>query len=291
MNEQEFAELAAGYALNALSPQDRWAFEAERARHPEWEHWISADAATAAALAEGVADAAPPLTMRSSLLSRIATTPQRPAMDASAAAAAFEPGEPFRAAPEPVSEAEPEPASGPETGAAANNPNAEPPPNTSAIQAISRRNWSRGLLALAACLVVLTVLGFGAASINELVNRPPAVVALDEIESAPDATSATVEVTGGGTATAHWAPSVGKVVLVANGMPEIPDDETFELWWVRAGDPISAGTFEAGADGDTTVLLDGEWSEEDVVAVTVEPEGGAPDGVPTTEPIVAIPTA
>jgi anti-sigma-K factor RskA len=273
VNEQEFAELAAGYALNALSPHDRAVFESERAQHPEWEHWVRTDAATAAVLADGVVEAAPPLTMRSSLLSRIATTPQVPAIGAAEAAAAIEAGEPLT--PEPEDE----------------RPSAEPPPNTSTIQAVTRRNWSRGLLALAACLVVLTVLGFGAASINELVNRPPAVVALDEIESAPDATSATVEVAGGGTATAHWAPSVGKVVLVTNGMPEIPEDETFELWWIRDGDPISAGTFEAGADGDTTVLLDGAWSEEDTVAVTVEPEGGAPDGVPTTDPIVAIPTA
>ena len=37
MNEQEFAELAAGYALDALSPEDRSAFETARAQHPEWE--------------------------------------------------------------------------------------------------------------------------------------------------------------------------------------------------------------------------------------------------------------
>ena len=115
--------------------------------------------------------------------------------------------------------------------------------------------------------------------------RPPAPA-----RPAPDATSATVEVTGGGTATAHWAPSIGEVVLVADGLPSIPADDVFELWWVRGDGAVSAGTFEAGADGASTVLLDGEWQSDDVIAVTVEPEGGAPDGVPTTEPIVAIPT-
>lgn len=275
MNEQEFAELAAGHALNALSPQDRVAFEAERAQHPEWEHWIVADAETVTALAEGVDDAVPPLTLRSSLLSRIGSVPQLPAVDASAAAAAIEAGEPLPAATPPQ----------PRT------PMVEPAPTTGSIQAVTRRNWSRGLLALAASLVILVVLGFGAASINELVNRPVAVVALDEIEAAPDGTSATVEVSGGGTATAHWAPSVGKVVLVTNGLPEIPADETFELWLIRGDEPVSAGTFEAGAGGASTVLLDGAWEEEDAVAVTVEPDGGAPDGVPTTEPIVIIPTA
>ncbi|WP_019181636.1 anti-sigma factor [Microbacterium yannicii] len=276
MNEQEFAELAAGYALNALSPQDRAAFDAERAQHPEWERWIEADAEAVAALADGVDDAVPPLTLRSSLLSRIATVPQLPSVDASAAAAAIEAGEPLPAVASP-----PQP----------RTPMVEPAPTTGSIQAVSRRNWSRGLLTLAASLVILVVLGFGAASINEMVNRPAAVVALDQIESAPDGTSATVEVSGGGTATAHWAPSVGKVVLVTNGLPEIPEDETFELWLIRGDEPVSAGTFEPGVDGASTVLLDGAWEEEDAVAVTVEPDGGAPDGVPTTEPIVVIPTA
>ena len=88
MDEQEFAELAAGAALNALSPADRQSFEAARRAHPEWEHWIETDAATAAALAGTVSDALPPLTLRSTLLSRIATTPQLPAMDAAVAASA-----------------------------------------------------------------------------------------------------------------------------------------------------------------------------------------------------------
>jgi anti-sigma-K factor RskA len=271
MNEEEFAELAAGFALNALSPDDREIFEAERAAHPEWEHWVITDAATASALSDGVDDAPPPLTLRSSLLSRVSSTPQLPAVEAAVAAAAIEAGEPPVEAQRPAV-------------------TVEPTPTTATIQTLSRRKWTRGVLGLAASLVFLIAVGFGAVSINELVNRPPAVAALDEIESAPDAAAATVEVTGGGTATAHWAPSVGKVVLVANGLPEIADDQVFELWWVRDGDPIAAGTFDAH-DGTSTVLLDGVWHEEDVVAVTVEPDGGAPEGVPTGDPILAIPTA
>ena len=68
MDEQEFAELAAGAALNALSPADRATFDAARREHPEWEHWIDTDAATVAALADTVSDGLPPLTLRSTLL-------------------------------------------------------------------------------------------------------------------------------------------------------------------------------------------------------------------------------
>ncbi len=53
MNVQEFAELAAGYALDALSPDDAEAFEAALAEHPEWASIVEADAATVADLAIG----------------------------------------------------------------------------------------------------------------------------------------------------------------------------------------------------------------------------------------------
>jgi anti-sigma-K factor RskA len=275
MNEEEFAELAAGAALNALSPADREAFEAARRRHPEWQHLVDTDAATAAALADAVSDALPPLTLRSTLLARVAAspqlpaTPQRPTMDASAAAAA-----------EPV-------AAWSESG---EQPAAEPPPETAVIQAVSRQRWTRGILGLAASLVLLVALGLGAATINDYLNRSAEVVALQQIEDAPDAQSATVEVTDGGTATAHWSESVGKVVLVSEGLPPIADDESFELWFVRGSDAVSAGTFDS-ADGEATALLDGAVEPGDVIAVTVEPQGGSPTGKPSSEPIVKIPTA
>lgn len=288
MEEQEFAELAAGYALDALSPADRRAFERARAEHPEWEHWIVADTATAAALAESTPDAAPPLTLRSTLLSRVATMPQLPDVAAADAAIADSP-----AADEVLdAPADAVLADGEEASASADDRVVDDPaPTTATIQAISRRNWTRGLLTLAASLVILVVLGFGAVTVNQYVNRPPAVVALQEIEAAPDSQSATAELTDGGTATAHWSESVGKAVLVSDGLPTIADDESFELWFVRDGTPVSAGTFDPDAEGTSTALLDGAMESGDVIAVTVEPQGGSPTGEPTSDPIVAIPTA
>ncbi|MET0735068.1 MAG: anti-sigma factor [Microbacterium sp.] len=258
MNEQEFAELAAGHALNALSPADRAAFEDALVAHPEWSSIVAMDADSVAALADTVADVAPPLGMRSALLSQIAATAQD--------APADEPVEPAVAL--------------------------EPAPSTSTMQAVSRRNWSRGLLALAASLVLLVVVGFGAASLGQWINRSPEVIALQEIEAAPDAQSATTEVVGGGTATAHWSASLGKAVLVTDGLPTIADDETFELWFVRDdGTAVAAGTFDASRDAETTAALDGAMQPGDTIAVTVEQSGGSATGTPTTEPIVAIPTA
>jgi anti-sigma-K factor RskA len=315
VNIEEFAELAAGFALNALSPEDRQEFEAALAEHPEWQGIIDLDAATATALADSVPPEAPPLALRGTLLSKIATLPQDP--DAAVAdpidddvLATDAPVTVVMTSAAPARPAEPAETTGdvgqglfdprvPDTGQYDTGQHdtdrhgaaGEPPPDTTAIQAVSRGRWTRGLFTLAASLVILVALGFGAVNLNEWVNRPPAVVALDEIESAPDAESATVElVDGSGSATAYWSASLGKVVLVTDGLPTVASGETFEMWFVREdGTPVSAGTFEA-AGPTTTTLLDGAVEAGDTIAVTVEQAGGSETGAPTTEPIVAIPT-
>ena len=78
MNVQEFAELAAGYALDALSPEDAEAFEAALAEHPEWASIVETDAATVADLATGVAEVEPPAHVRGGCCSRSRPSPSPP---------------------------------------------------------------------------------------------------------------------------------------------------------------------------------------------------------------------
>ncbi|WP_243073907.1 anti-sigma factor domain-containing protein [Microbacterium sp. SS28] len=252
MNVHEFAELSAGHALGALSPDDARAFEEALAEHPEWSSIVETDAATASELADGVAEVEPPAFVRDALLARIA----RPA------AADDAPAEPR-----------------------------EPAPSTEVIQTVARRNWTRGLLALAASFVLLIALGTTAVVIGDRLRAPASVVALEQIEAAPDAQAATAEVAGGGTATAHWSESVGKVVVVTNGVESATSEQTYELWFVREGTAVSAGQFDTDETGNATALLDGTVQAGDVIAVSVEPEGGSPTGQPTSDPIVTIPTA
>ena len=250
MNEQEFAELAAGHALHALSPDDERAFETARRQHPDWEHLVTADAETTALLAENVADVAPPPGLRSALLAQIATDTQAP--DA---------------------------------------PGLDEAANTSTPEVAKSRRWgARSWFALAASLALLVGVGWGAVTIGERLNTPASVVALDQIESASDAQSETVTLSDGGEVTAHWSESVGKAVLVSDGLPAIADDESFELWFVRDGAAIPAGTFTS-EDGTATALLEGGIESGDVIAVTVEQAGGSPTGQPTSDPIVQIETA
>ncbi len=160
-------------------------------------------------------------------------------------------------------------------------------PPTEIIQAIQRKNWTRGLFALVASIALLVGVGWGVGAITDALRTPPEIATLAQIEAAPDAQEASGELSGGGQATLHWSPSVGEAVIVASGLPAIDSDRTFELWFVRDGTPISAGTFDA-ADGEATAVLAGDVQVGDTVAVTVEQAGGAPDGAPTTDPLVAI---
>ncbi|OIJ32685.1 anti-sigma factor domain-containing protein [Microbacterium sp. LCT-H2] len=258
MNEKDFAELAAGAALHALSADDERRYRRALAEHPEWAAQDDTDIETAAVLADGVAPVAPPAGIRAALLAQIAQTPQS---DASEPAPASEPDGP----------ADESPAS----GAASPGP---------------ARRWTRLAFALAACLALLVGVGIGAVALNDQLNRPESVVALQEIESAGDAQKATVELDDGATATAHWSGSVGKAVLVTDGLPEAADGKTYELWFVRGEDPIAAGVFDVDG-GEATALLEGEMQAGDAIAVTVEQEGGSPSGLPTTDPVIVIPTA
>ncbi|MDE0545910.1 anti-sigma factor [Microbacterium sp. C7(2022)] len=282
MIEYEFVQLAAGYALGALSPEDREAFEAARALHPEWEHHVRADLDTAAELADAVPQVAPPPHVRADLLALIAQTPQDEGSGVDAAPALATESD------EPVTTDEGTTAEDEEPRA----PMHDPAPTTATIQTIERRRWTRGLFGLAASLLLLVALGLGAASIGELIGPSPAVVALNEIEAAPDAEQETVDVTGGGTATLHWSNSLGRAVLVSDGLPAIAEDQSFELWYIRGDEaPIAAGTFESDPDAATTALVDGRMQAGDVIAVTIEEAGGSPTGEPTSNPILAIPTA
>ncbi|MFJ4222661.1 anti-sigma factor domain-containing protein [Microbacterium sp. NPDC089695] len=261
MNESEFRELAAGAALGALSPDDQQRYHAALAANAGWGDDVDADAETAALLAYAATPVTPPASIRAALMERIASTPQN-------------------------GDSHVEPVRAPETTAAENVDERHVP----AAHARRERRPLRILFALAACLALLVGVGVGTAAINDYMNRPASVVALDDIRGASDAQQATVQLADGGSATAHWSASLGTAVLVADGIATLPDDESYELWFVRGDEPVSAGVFDAH-DGGATALLDGEMHEGDAIAVTVEQAGGSPTGTPTSEPIVVIPTA
>ena len=263
MNEREFAELAAGRALGALSDADERRFTDALAQHPEWQAIADDDHDTVAGLADGLAPVAPPPALRAELLSRISTLPQGDDAD----------------------DVHPDPASGTDATAV-------PDAGEDDLRASERTRapWRRRLFALAAGLALIVGAGIATTTVISQLQRPASVVALDEIRSAPDAEQARVRLDSGATATAHWSGEVGKAVLVASGLDDLGADKSYELWFVRGDQPIAAGVFDAD-DGKATALLDEPMQAGDVIAVTIEQAGGSPSGSPTTDPIIVIPTA
>jgi len=256
MNDKEFAELAAGHALGALSPDDERSFEAALVEHPEWAAVVEGDMAVVARLADMVEEVQPPPALKSALFARIDAAPGV----ASAAPVRLQ---------SPAEAALPRPA-----------------PSAPRRAGRAARTW----FALAASIALLLSVGAGITSLVQNLNRPASVVALERIEDAPDAQTAEAQVDGGGEATLHWSESLGQAVLVSDGLPTLASDQTFELWYVRGDSPISAGTFDASS-GSTTAALEPGIQPGDTIAVTIEQEGGSPDGTPTTDPIVVISTA
>ncbi|MDT0158491.1 anti-sigma factor [Microbacterium sp. ARD32] len=281
MNEQEFEELAAGHALHALSAEDERRFALAADAHPEWRSHLDDARQTAAGLAAAVEPVQPPARLRSSLLDSIAQTPQGVVAEKTPEAADRTPDAADRtpdAADRTPDAADRTPVAGESAEGAARSTPERP------------RRGSRALFVLAACLVLLVGGGIASAVLVSQLQRPASVVALDEIRSAPDAEQATVQLESGATATAHWSGTLGEAVLVASGLQRPDAGRTYELWFLRDGQPISAGVFDTD-DGSATALLDGPMHAGDTIAVTVEQSGGSPTGTPTSDPIVVIPTA
>jgi anti-sigma-K factor RskA len=76
-----------------------------------------------------------------------------------------------------------------------------------------------------------------------------------------------------------------RVILVAENVPSIPDDRTFQIWVIDEGGPKPSGVFEPGGDAVAAVVSQ-PIEDAQTIAVTVEPAGGSPQ--PTTDPMLSV---
>ena len=74
----------------------------------------------------------------------------------------------------------------------------------------------------------------------------------------------------------------GVSVLLADGMPAAPSGKDYELWYRTDGEMVPAGVFEPDEDGTVRERLDAV--PEELVGVTLEPEGGSAE---PTLPMIA----
>lgn len=81
-------------------------------------------------------------------------------------------------------------------------------------------------------------------------------------------------------------PHSREALFYAFRLPALPEDKTYQLWFIADGKPVSAGTFSVNQTG-TGSLRVGRIADTSAIqlwAVTVEPQGGVPQ--PTGEMVL-----
>ena len=278
------------YALNALSADEARAFEQALAASPELTSETDELGATATLLGLATAPVEPSASLKASLMAKLSETaqdaPLSPRASNSVSAEASTPNDAPPALPELA------PGSSVATVAAASVASSSP----ATVKAQAR--WftrPMGVLVAAAAAVALFV-GGGVVG-NAITQAPPAssqdasASSLAQIFSAADVQSAHSSISGGGEATVVWSGKSGSAAIVAQGMPSLPSDKTYEAWFINGNTGVAtpAGTFVPGGDATTWHVLSGSMTAGDTIGLTVEPAGGSQ--APTTAPILVIPSA
>lgn len=238
-----------GYDLGAQSPDE------------------AAEFAEVAAILGGAAPpVTPPASLRSDILAKISTTPQLPAESEIARVS-------------------------PDFGPSVQQAGAEGDrPRTAAESRAQSRWFSRPIVVIAAAAAAIALI-FAGTVVGLSVTHPPTAsdqqaTAVARIGAASDAQRSTTKIATGGRATLVWSDKLGESAIVVNGLAAAPAGKTYQLWYLRNGQAVAAGTMDVSHMGSTTHVLEGTMSVGDTVAITVEPLGGSKQ--PTTLPIVAI---
>lgn len=147
----------------------------------------------------------------------------------------------------------------------------------------SRRNVARRRSFLVAAAAVVA-LGAGAVTWHPWDAAPTTSVA-ERVIHASDVSSTTKRVGQGATVTVYRSESLGRAVVVTDGMPSAPAGRVYELWLQDAkGAMHPAGLMPHRSNA--TVLVRGAASNARGVGITVEPAGGSE--VPTSNPIALL---
>jgi len=138
------------------------------------------------------------------------------------------------------------------------------------------RNWLVGIAA--AAFIALGGVGVGAYVANQ--NDP-----LNQVLQAGDVRQATVDVTGGGTATVSVSPSKDAIVVKMNDVPAPPPGKVYQMWLIPkdGSAPVSQGLMDAEALSKPAVVKG--ISSAAALGITVEPTGGS--ATPTMPTVAA----
>ena len=236
VRRERFEDLAAAYALGALTDEERREFEAYLAEHPELQAEVEELGETARLLALAPQEHEPSPNLRRNLLERVGAAPDTPLMD------------------RPRRQAGLGTLLGPGGLAAA-----------AAVVAVlvGLFAWNLSLQNSNEAL---------RADVQELRDESEALQAevedrrTYELQGSGTASEARGQLAMIGD---------DRAVLVAENLPPAPEGQVYEAWVLRDGVPEPAGLFEP-RDGSAAAPVEAPMEGADAVAVTLEPDGGSP---------------
>lgn len=156
------------------------------------------------------------------------------------------------------------------------------PPAIDAPVVLAERR-KRRLPGLVAAAAVVALLGAGGAvwqPWSDDSSQGTVVSAADQVLGAPDAETWTKSPVTGGTIKVTRSRELNLAVVEAKGLPDLGDDQTYELWLQHDGEMVAAGLMP---EGSAVVVLTGDPASAEATAVSIEPAGGSEK--PTTFPI------
>lgn len=163
--------------------------------------------------------------------------------------------------------------------------------NVRPIRGVSRRSFT--LVAAAASILAALAIALGviayqtdqrndelAAQVQQQQEDVEALAAeaerIADVLAAPDAQTTVGEVADGGEAAAVASADQGEVILLTRGLPQLAEDLTYQLWFIgEDGVPVSGGVLDVPADGDLTLVTEGDLAGVTTIALSVEPSGGS----------------
>jgi anti-sigma-K factor RskA len=149
------------------------------------------------------------------------------------------------------------------------------------------RRTTRLLQAVAAVLALVAgaTLWHSASLDRQLTAMSAAAADVTSVLTAPDSTTASSPVSGGGRAAVVVSKAQGRAVLVTDGLTPAPAGKTWQIWYIGAsGTAAPAGFVPPGEQA--AVALVGDPASAAAVGVTLEPSGGSAQ--PTTKPVLAV---
>jgi anti-sigma-K factor RskA len=256
------------YVVNALDPDELEEFEAHLAVCPTCTREVAEYRETAAELSL-LASAAPPPTLRSSILAAISEVRPLP--------------------PEPLPTEALPPAPPAELAPAEPSPPVETPPAERPIDELAFRRQQRRTRILSALVaaVVAAALALGGV-VYGLVQARQAQVAQQaaetELLTAPDVRTYTATMKDGGQVSFVVSRNLNRAMFIGKDLPAVGADQTYQLWTLEGQRPIPDNLVAGG--GDREEFFRETLSGVTGLAVSVEAAGGAQQPNPSTIQVV-----